>query len=143
MEEKNYDDILYMPHPTSRKHPRMSSYIRAAQFSPFAALTGHDEAVKETARLTNERMELDEDEKSMLDKKIQVILAHLKDNPEVTITYFFPDEKKEGGTYLTCKGYIKKMDAYKKQIIMRDLTEINIEDICDIDCELLGDFEFL
>lgn len=95
-----YDDMLHLPHPTSQKHPRMPISDRAAQFSPFAALTGHEAAVKETARLTDQKIELDESKKAILDAKLQMIVEQIKSQPIVTITYFVPDEKKAGGAYL-------------------------------------------
>ena len=89
-----YNDILYLPRPTSAKHPRMPISDRAAIFSPFAALTGHGDAIRETARLTELKMELDEDAKADLDRRQAILLEHIGEQPEVTITWFCPDEKK-------------------------------------------------
>ena len=92
-----YDDMIDLPHPTSNKHPRMSIQDRAAIFSPFAALSGHGAAIAETARLTDQRMELDEDTKAELDQRQAVLLEHIGEQPEITVTWFQPDERKEGG----------------------------------------------
>lgn len=96
-----YDDIINLPHYTSSKRPRMAMIDRAAQFSPFAALTGYDAAVKETARLTEDRVELDEYQKSALNDRLQIVQERLSDTPVISITYFVPDERKSGGAYCT------------------------------------------
>ena len=127
-----YDDIINLPHHISKKHPQMSLEARAAQFAPFAALTGYDDAVKETARLTNERIDLDEEAKMMLDAKLQVIREQLSEKPLVTITYFVPDAKKDGGKYVTINGNVKKIDDYKHLIILDNSVEIPIDEIIDI-----------
>lgn len=127
-----YDDIIDLPHHISKKHPQMSLEARAAQFAPFAALTGYDDAVKETARLTNERIDLDEEAKMMLDAKLQVIREQLSEKPLVTITYFVPDAKKDGGKYVTTNGNVKKIDDYKHLIILDNSLEIPINEIIDI-----------
>lgn len=127
-----YNDIINLPHHISTKHPQMSLETRAAQFAPFAALTGYDDEVKETARLTNERIELDDEAKSIIDNKIQMILEQLSARPVVTFTYFIPDTKKEGGKYATITGIIKKIDEYKQVIILEDKTEIPIKEIINI-----------
>lgn len=127
-----YDDIINLPHHISKKHPQMSLEARAAQFAPFAALTGYDDAVKETARLTNERIDLDEEAKMMLDAKLQVIREQLSEKPLVTITYFVPDAKKDGGKYVTINGNVKKIDDYKHLIILDNSVEITIDEIIDI-----------
>ncbi len=105
---------------------------RAAQFSPFAALTGYGDAVKETARLTDEKIELDEDTKEILDEKLQKIQEHIGEHPEIEITYFQPDEKKKGGCYITITGCIKKIDKNKMIVIMQNEIRIPIEDIAEI-----------
>lgn len=130
---KTYDDIIHLPRHVSTKHPQMALIDRAAQFSPFAALTGHNAAIKETARLTNERVELDESFKVVLSNKIQIIAERLLEKPEIEITYFQPDEKKNGGDYLTATGMVKKLDEYKRIIVMMDKTEIPMDDIIGID----------
>ena len=127
-----YDDIINLPHHISKKHPQMSLEARAAQFAPFAALTGYDDAVKETARLTNERIDLDDEAKMMLDAKLQVIREQLSEKPLVTITYFVPDAKKDGGKYVTTNGNVKKIDDYKHLIILDNSLEIPIDEIIDI-----------
>ena len=127
-----YDDIINLPHHESTKHPKMSLYDRAAQFSPFAALTGHDEAIQETARLTDQRIELDESNKVLINEKLQTIYTSLEDGPEVTFTYFCPDERKKGGSYVTHTGIVKKMDVYTRTIFMEDGTKFAIDDIYNI-----------
>ena len=128
-----YNDILPLPHPVSRKHPRMAVADRAAQFSPFAALTGYDDAVREAARLTDRRLELDEYEQQALNDRLQQILSRLPKQPVVRITYFRPDSCKEGGAYVTVNGVIKRLDTVEREIRLVDGTRIPIEDIWDID----------
>ena len=128
-----YDDILHLPHPVSRKHPRMAVADRAAQFSPFAALTGYDDAVREAARLTDRRLELDEYEQQALNDRLQQILSRLPKQPVVRITYFRPDSCKESGAYVTVSGVIKRLDTVEREIRLVDGTRIPIEDIWDID----------
>ena len=124
----NYDDIINLKRPIS-KHPKMSLYQRSAQFAPFAALTGYEGQVKETARLTDRRIELDEEMKLILDLKIQVIKEMLSDNPEVEITYFIPDTRKDGGKYETIINNVKKIDSYNEHIIMQNNLKIEIKEI--------------
>lgn len=133
----NYDDIINLPHHVSTKHPRMSALDRAAQFSPFAALTGHDSAIKETARLTDIKLELDEDKKEELDCCLQILREQTALRPEVEITYFVPDTKKSGGSYLSVRGIIKKFDDIKHKILMENGTVISISDIYGIECPFL------
>ncbi|WP_313560036.1 hypothetical protein [Ruminiclostridium cellobioparum] len=128
-----YDDIIHLPHHTSSKHPRMSSLNRAAQFAPFAALSGYDDAVKETARLTDERVELDEYTKNILSNKLQLIAERFTEQPEVVITYFQPDQKKDGGDYVTATGIVKKIDEYNRIVVMTNGIEIPIEEIINIE----------
>lgn len=128
-----YDDIINLPHHTSSNRPRMSVIDRAAQFSPFAALTGYEDAVKEAARLTGKRMELDEYEKASLDQSLHQILAHLEEHPEAAVTYFQPDERKEGGAYLSVTGRIKKIDSCERCLIMMDGKKIPLDDIAALD----------
>lgn len=132
-----YDDIINLPHPTSANHPRMSLYDRAAQFSPFAALTGHDAAIKETARLTEQKIELSEDTISRLNEKLQIVADNLE--TEVTITYFVPDERKSGGAYVSYTGIVRRIDDYEHTLIMTDKTVIPIEQISEIESELFGE----
>ena len=128
-----YDDIINLPHYVSSKHPHMPALDRAAQFSPFAALTGHDAAIKETARLTDEYMELDEDRKEEIDRQLQKIREHLSEKPEVMITYFVPDERKAGGSYVTVSGRVKKLDEYAGRVIFEDSTSVEIDKICMVE----------
>ncbi len=127
-----YDDIIDLPHHISTKHPQMTQEARAAQFAPFAALTGYDDEVKETARLTNKRIELDDEAKSILNNKIQMIIEQLSERPIVAFTYFVPDNKKEGGKYVTVTGVVRKIDEYKQIIVLEDKIEIPINEIVDI-----------
>ena len=124
-----YDDIINLPHPTSQRHPRMPIHDRAAIFSPFAALSGHGAAIAETARLTERRMELDEDTKAELDRKQAVLLEHIDEQPEITITWFQPDEKKDGGAYLTTTGRLKKLRELERLLVLADGAEIPLEDV--------------
>ena len=128
----SYEDIINLPHHVSDKRPQIPLRDRAAQFAPFAALTGHDEAIKETARLTDERIELDESTLAILNKKIQIILDNLDIEPEVTVTYFKPDNKKSGGAYIDHTGVVKKIDDIEKSIIFTDKISISIEDVLEI-----------
>ena len=137
----NYDDILNLKRPIS-KHPKMSLYQRSAQFAPFAALTGYEGQVKETARLTDRRIELDEEMKLILDLKIQVIKEMLSDNPEVEITYFIPDTKKDGGKYETIINNVKKIDSYNEHIIMQNNLKIEIKEIININSNIFKNIIF-
>ena len=131
-----YDDIIDLPHHVSKKHPQMSSINRAAQFSPFAALTGYDSAIKETARLTDKRIVLDENAIADLDMKLNILADMSTEHPEVAVTYFKPDEKKKGGAYITVTGTLKKIDDYERAIVFVSGEKIAIEDILEIECEL-------
>lgn len=133
---KEYDDIIHLPHHVSEKRPRMTALDRAAQFSPFAALTGYDSAIKETARLTDERMELDEHMKDALSDKLRIIADRLKEQPKIEITYFQQDVKKNGGVYVTAAGTVKKIDEYERVIAMTDGTAILIDEIISIDGQM-------
>lgn len=130
--KNKYDDIINLPHHISKKHTPMTLEARAAQFAPFAALTGYGDEIRETARLTNRRIDLDEEAKSILDNKIQIILKQMLQKPTVTITYFIPDLKKDGGKYITIFGIIKRIDKYKQVIVLEDKTEVQINEIIDI-----------
>lgn len=141
-DENKYDDILYLPHPVSARHPQMPLADRAAQFSPFAALTGHEAAIRETARLTKERVELDESRKEILDEHLQMIRENLSEKPEVTFTYFQPDERKSGGAYLTVTGRVKKMDGYERRILLEDGTVVPLEELIDIELFSNGERNF-
>ena len=131
--EHKYDDILNMPHHVSSTRPHMSMHDRAAQFSPFAALVGYDDAVKETARLTNEKLELTADKIVNLNKKIAFLTEHADERPEVTIEYFIPDKKKAGGKYVTLSGNFRRIDEYSHNMIFTSGEEIPLNDIFEIE----------
>ena len=130
---KTYDDIINLSHHVSATRPPMSAIDRTAQFSLFAALTGYDSAIKETARLTDERIQLDEYAKNALSDRLQIIADRIKEHPEVAITYFQPDAKKNGGTYVTAVSSAKKIDEYERIVVMTDGTVIPIDEIVSID----------
>ena len=132
-EEHKYDDIINLSHHVSSRHPQMPMMNRAAQFSPFAALTGYDDAVRETARLTDEKIELDEYEKEELDRKIQWIGSHLDEHIPVSITYFQPDDRKAGGTYEEIIDTIRKINVYEHEILLTKGTKIPIMNILLMD----------
>ena len=132
----NYDDIIHLAHHVSKKHPKMPFMNRAAQFSAFAALDGYDAAIKETSRLTDAFIELDEYQKEHLDKQLLLIREHLKDTPKIEVTSFKPDEKKNGGAYLTFCGHAKYIDEYNRRILFTDKTALLIEHIHSISGEL-------
>ncbi|MCI8918727.1 MAG: YolD-like family protein [Eubacterium sp.] len=134
--KKTYDDIIHLPHHVSKTHPHMPIADRAAQFSPFAALTGHHEAIKEAGRMTSQKISLDENAKSILDQKLQMILE--RPSQEITLTYFLPDPQKDGGAYIDYTGVIKKADTQKRLLIMEDHTAIPIDDIIDLRGQLLS-----
>lgn len=127
-----YDDIIDMPHHVSKMRPHMPIEDRAAQFSPFAAMVGHDDAIEETARLTDARIELDEDRKARINEKLLLIAENLGADKEVTITYFVPDEMKAGGEYVTKVGMVKKIDVDARVLVMVDDEKIEIEEIVEI-----------
>lgn len=127
-----YDDIINLPHHVSQKHPQMSMQDRAAQFSPFAALTGHGAAIRETERETTKQIELDEDELELLDIQLRYLHDHLKEQPEVTITYFEPDQKKEGGSYTEICGKVRKIDLVERFVQIVDKRQIPIDRILEI-----------
>lgn len=130
-----YDDIINFPHYELKYHNKMTIENRAAQFSPFAALTGYSESIKETSRLTKSKKELSEDMKNKIDMKLRIIEEHLKERPLITILYFKKDNKKDGGNYYEYTGSVKKIDIVNKVIIFNDI-KININDIYDIKLNL-------
>lgn len=138
-----YDDIIHLPHHVSKRHPRMTLLNRAAQFSPFAALTGHADAIRETERLTDSFAELDEDRKAQLDEQLRLIRQNLDHEPEIEITCFQPDAKKNGGTYVTICGKVKKIDELNHQILFTDGTALQTEHVCSIRGELFKDMDSL
>lgn len=133
---RKYDDILHLPHPTSKKHPRMPISDRAAIFSPFAALTGHAAAIQETARLTDQKIELDEDTKAELDRRQAILLEHIAEQPEVTITWFCPDEKKSGGAYVVTVGRLKRVDETAGTLRLADGMTIALDEIVNLQSDL-------
>ena len=138
---RKYNEIMGLPHHVSKNRPQMPMSDRAAQFAPFAALTGYDAAIKETGRLTDERIELDVEALSALDMKYQILMEALDEAPEVTITYFQPDERKAGGKYVSAVGAVKKIDDFERRITMRDGTRIPMDDVLSIDGELFSSLE--
>ena len=140
-DDHKYDDIIDLAHHRSTKHPHMPLADRAAQFSPFAALTGHGDAVRETARLTDSKMELGEEVKTYLNARLSFLADNIKEQPEISITYFLPDERKAGGAYLNKTGSIKKINEYEQTLVMLDGDVIPIDDIVAIDGELFNQIE--
>lgn len=144
-----YDDMLDLPHHQSSTRPHMSMSSRAAQFSPFAALTGYDDEVRETTRLTDEKIELSDNEKERLDRKLRFLSDHLDERPTVSITYFVPDERKVGGAYTTDTGVVKKVDTVEQKVIFYAENKISdgwsrlINTIVEVNCELFRDVEFI
>lgn len=139
-DDRRYEDIIGLPHHISPTRTHMPLIDRAAQFSPFAALTGYDAAVKETARLTERRIELDASSRALLDEKINMVKEQMSDHPEIRITYFLPDTKKQGGSYIETVGQIRKIDEYTREIVMMDRAQIPLDDVIALEGEL---FRFL
>ena len=127
-----YDDIIHLPHPTSARHPRMSMIDRAAQFTPFQALSGHGAAIEETARLTDRRIELTEEEKALLDEKLRLLL---ETGGAGVFTWFLPDERKDGGAFVTSEGVVKKIDPLEGRVVLANGTAIPVEDILEIEVQ--------
>ena len=128
-----YDDVINRQHPTSKKRPRMSNMNRAAQFAPFAALTGYEESIEETVRLTDRRIELSEYEIEELNAKLNFIQEHIKERPEVTTTYFQPDERKEGGAYITVTGKVRRIDEVNSMIVFEDERIVLLEMLAKVE----------
>lgn len=133
-----YEDIINLPHHVSKTRPQMSMIDRAAQFSPFAALTGYDAAIKETGRLTDEKIEMDEEALNILNMKFQLLVDKLADEPEITFTYFKPDERKAGGAYIDVTGKVKKVDDFERLIVMQNGTKMPMDDILNIEGEIFA-----
>ena len=133
-----YEDIINLPHHVSETRPQMSMIDRAAQFSPFAALTGYDAAIKETRRLTDEKIEMDEEALNILNMKFQLLVDSLADEPEITFTYFKPDERKAGGAYIDVTGKVKKVDDFERLIVMQNGTKMPMDDILNIEGEIFA-----
>lgn len=140
-DEHRYDDMIDLPHHVSTKRPQMSLYDRAAQFSAFKALTGYEDCVTEAARLTGERIELDDATMSLLNAKVQILQDEIKSRPNITATYFVPDKKKAGGEYVSVSGSIKRIDEVERTIIFSDGKTIQIDDVIDLQSELFTDLE--
>lgn len=138
-----YKDIINLPHKQSSKRPHMSLLDRAAQFAPFAALVGYDDAIKETGRLTDERIEMSEEKLSVLNARYQILVDHLGEEPEVAVTYFVPDIYKTGGSYITTTGVVKKLDTYERLITMTDGTRILMDDILTLEGDIFSAAESL
>jgi len=134
--KNDYSDIIDHPHYVSKTRPQMSELERAAQFSPFAALTGYDAAISETGRLTDEKIELGEETKAVLDMKQQYLLDMISDQPEITVTYFIPDTKKSGGAYVSVTGNLKRIDEYERLMLLTTGEKIPLDDIMDIESDL-------
>lgn len=133
-----YEDIINLPHHVSKTRPQMPMLDRAAQFAPFAALTGYDSAIKETGRLTDERIELDEEALTALNMKFQILMEALEEEPEVSITYFKPDERKAGGSYLKVTGTLKKLDEYERILMLMNGQKIKLDAVLDIDGDIFA-----
>lgn len=131
--KENYDDIIHLPHHVSKKRTQMSMMERAAQFAPFAALTGHNAAIAETARLTDSAIALEESDSRALNDKFTQLLAHIQEEPKASFTYFVADDKKAGGKYVTITERLKKFDEYHQTIQLSDGTEIALHSIIDIE----------
>lgn len=131
-----YEDIVNLPPHISKRHPQPSMMDRAARFAPFAAITGYEEMVLEEARVTEERVDLDEGALSLLNEKLNMIQEFLDEEPEVTIIYFEPDKKKSGGAYISITGIVKRIDEYEHLVIMKDGAKIFIDSIYDLQSEL-------
>ena len=133
MPVNNYDDIINLPHHVSETRPRMSQRDRAAQFSPFAALTGYDSEIKETARLTDEKLELDDYAISRIDSCLQILIDNAQERPTISITFFKADERKSGGAYVTVRGDFRRIDESNHTVVLTDGTTIPIGDISAIE----------
>ena len=141
MNMKDYSKIISLPHHQSATRKRMSNYDRAAQFAPFAALTGHDEAIKETARLTDDYMEMGEDRLGELSAKIQLLIDKLSEQPEITVVYFVPDERKSGGSYAEKTGIVRIIDEYERKLVFYDGDKILIDRVADFKGEIFSQLE--
>lgn len=133
----NYDDIINLPHYESKTRKRMSLEARSAQFAPFAALTGYDDKVKETARLTEKKIELTDEEYNVINSKIQIIKDHIKEQPEIIFTIFVKDNLKDGGKYEEMRGKVRRIDEVNEFIILIDKSKIFFNDIVDISGDII------
>lgn len=128
----NYDDIINLPHHESKVHPKMTLYNRSAQFAPFAALTGYDDAIVETARLTDKRINIDESLKEVINKKLQKIESISSKLPLIEVTFFVKDKKKNGGSYTTISGNVKRIDIDNSLIVLTNKSKIPISEIINV-----------
>ncbi len=133
-----YDDLLHLPHPTSAKHPRMPLHDRAAQFAPFAALTGYGDTLLETARRTDSQLVPSEEEQAALDAKLRFLLDCIGQRPEVAVTYFVPDGSKPGGEYITRTGALRRIDEARRRLVFAGGDAVEIDRIADMQCALFG-----
>lgn len=136
-----YSDIIGLPHHTSAARPRMSQRDRAAQFSPFAALTGYEDVIAESARLTDERRELSEDDRARINRRLQIVLENICERPGVKITYFVADRRKSGGAYETAEGFAKHFDEGERTLIFTDNKAVPIDDIYAVEGEIFRGVE--
>lgn len=136
-----YDDILHLPHHVSGTRPPMSRQDRAAQFSPFAALSGYGALLREVARQTEARVELTESSLALLDEKLRVLRSRLSRQPEITATWFVPDERKEGGAYVRATGRVKRVDPWGKRLLLTDGTEIPLEALTALEGAVFEDLD--
>lgn len=132
-----YDKIINLPHYELKNHKRMSVESRSAQFAPFSALTGYSDEVVETARLTNKKVIISDDMKTIIDMKLQIVTENIKSRPEITILYFEKDKKKSGGEYIEYTGNIKRIDTVEQKMIFVDNKKINLKDIYDLSAEFI------
>lgn len=135
-----YDDIIDLPHPISTRHPHMPISDRAAQFAPFAALNGYEAAIQETARLTDRKVDQEEDAKALLEQKLQLLLHTAQSHPQITVTYFLPDARKSGGAYITATGQFRNIDPISRHLLLKDGRRIPLDDINDLTGDPFLDF---
>jgi len=128
----NYNDIINLPHHVSTRHPQMSMMNRAAQFAPFAALTGHSAAIEETARLTESQQELADEDSEILNQKMAYLREAINEHPTISITYFEPDKRKSGGRYMSIEGQLQNIDDYNQTIVLKNGETIPLKSVLDI-----------
>ena len=136
-----YEDIVNLPHHVSRNRPQMPLRDRAAQFAPFAALTGYGEAIDETARWTEERREMDENERAVLDSRLRFLSTRLEEQPQVEIEHFVPDSRKDGGAYVRTEGRLTAISSSSRTLMLIDGTVINLDNITAIESPLFNTVE--
>ena len=134
-----YDDIIDLPHHVSARHPKMPMSERAAQFSPFMALAGYEDVIRETARLTGQKPELSENDREELEGKMRILAEHIAEHPEITVSYFLPDEKKKGGSMVRETGRLKKIDETERILRLENGCEIRVDDILELESEMFGE----